>query len=227
MANKFLIVCPVYNVENYLGTLINDLKKINYCDSIFIDDFSTDTSLTILLNNGVLYKKLVKHSGKASALKEGFKYALEKDYEAVITMDSDGQHDIIDLPNFIEKYESNNANYIVGSREFSVLKMPFARIVSNTISSLIISKLARKKIKDSQCGYRLINNKYLNIETSFEGFQFESEHLVKSIWAGANFINIPIKTIYNGSKSSMKYFIDTWTFIKLFKYLIVEKNKTL
>ena len=94
--------------------------------------------------------------------------------------------------------------------------MPFIRRLSNTITSLLISILTKQKIKDTQCGYRLYDLDLFNeLESKEDGYQFESEILLKKINIKSKIKSVQISTIYNDSKSHINNFIDTYKFIKL------------
>ena len=93
--------------------------------------------------------------------------------------------------------------------------MPLLRILSNTITSSIISFICKKKIHDSQCGYRRYKNTlFTNKSYNENGYQLESEILLSNINNNSKiaFVNIP--TIYNLNISSMNYINDTYKFIK-------------
>src|SRR3990172_3735702 len=97
---NYLIVIPAYNEEKYIKTLLNNLSGITK-NIVIIDDGSRDNTYEIVkeMNIPVIHQP---HQGKGAALKAGFKYALEREYEWVITMDGDGQHGWQDIPCFVE-----------------------------------------------------------------------------------------------------------------------------
>jgi glycosyltransferase involved in cell wall biosynthesis len=84
-------------------------------------------------------------------------------------MDADGQHNPEEIPLFLKKAEDEEADIILGFRRMSLKNMPLVRLVTNKVTSLIISRLSGQRIPDSQCGYRLIKRKVLKdveLETS-------------------------------------------------------------
>ena len=138
---------------------------------------------------------------------------IKNNYTHILVIDADMQHD----PSKIDSYIKNNYNFdlVYGKREFNS-NMPYLRRLSNSITSFIISIYCKKSIKDSQCGYRLYNLDLFNNLKSYEdGYQFETEILLKKIDKNSNikFVNIP--TIYNKSHSYIHHFADTYKFIKL------------
>lgn len=224
--DKILVILPCFNVEQYCEELVNISKSnAEKFDFLFVDDCSEDKTELLLNNAGMKVISLKKHGGKSEALKNGFDYALANGYKYIITMDSDLQHDANDLDKLLNKMKESQSDIIIAQRSIDLSKMPMSRFMSNFLSSKIISYLIGQKITDSQCGYRLIKSDYLNLNTQFKGFQYETEFLVKSVWAGAKLNFIQTATIYNNSKSSMRYFTDTVSFIRLFSYLFFEKSK--
>ena len=94
--------------------------------------------------------------------------------------------------------------------------MPFKRMLSNIITSKIISLICHTKVYDSQCGYRCYRVRDICKEKFEEnGFQFETEVLIKHLRKGLRLSHIEIPTIYSNEDSAMKHFHDTLKFINL------------
>lgn len=93
-----LIIIPGYNVENQIRPLLHALKQTCNIDVLVIDDGSQDNTARVVDENGY---KLIKHEnnkGLASAINTGLCYAVDNDYDNIITLDADGQHD----PNMLQ-----------------------------------------------------------------------------------------------------------------------------
>ncbi|MFQ6002472.1 MAG: glycosyltransferase family 2 protein, partial [Candidatus Zixiibacteriota bacterium] len=156
------------------------------------------------------------NKGKGEALKTGFKYAQKKNYEALITLDADLQHDPSSIRDFLQKANANFDGILIGTREMSLKKMPFARWLTNNLSSAILSVLSGQRIRDSQSGYRLISAQVLKrVKLDAQKYDLESEILVKAGRAGFQIDSVPIRTIYRGSKSFINPFVDTGRFIRI------------
>ena len=156
--------------------------------------------------------------GKGAALKTGFEYAVEKEYDAVITMDGDGQHDPSAIPDFIDAVEKCDADIIVGTRMHAVGEMPRLRIWTNRTTSRIVSLLSGQKILDSQSGYRNIKVKVLrDVVKSFvtSKYDTESELLIRAARRGYRIGAIAIESIYTGCVSHINPVIDTLRFLRL------------
>jgi glycosyltransferase involved in cell wall biosynthesis len=167
-----------------------------------------------------------ENRGKGRALKTGFKAFLDQsETDYILCIDADLQHPVASIPDFLKKAESGNS-FIIGARERSLKSMPVHRILSNMITSYIISLITRQKIKDSQCGYRMIHRDVLNnLDLHENGYQLESEMLLKAAKNGVKIDFIPIPTIYNAEKSHMRNFRDTLKFIRLVFGFLLKRQK--
>lgn len=213
---KYLIIIPAYNEEKYLPVLLENLSSITR-DIVVVDDGSLDSTHRCAVDAGVHVIRQ-SHQGKGGALKSGFRYAVDKGCDWVITMDSDGQHDWRDVPRFLQAVSLNgkSPDIVVGSRMSECAGMPVIRRLTNRFMSRLLSGLIGSRIEDTQCGFRAINArvlKGLSLQTSH--YDTESELLIKSGKAGYRISSIPIKTIYNGAPSNINKFTDTLRFLRL------------
>jgi hypothetical protein len=145
---------------------------------------------------------------------------MEADY--VLFMDADLQHPVSSIPDFLALAKEKGSEFIIGKRNKSLNNMPLHRILSNFLTSFILSVLSGQKIWDSQCGFRLIHKDVLKkLKMSENGFQLESEMLIRAAEQNVSLDFIQIPTIYNSEKSNIGNFRDTYKFVSLiFKELV-------
>jgi glycosyltransferase involved in cell wall biosynthesis len=218
MENKnFRILIPAYNSARYIDDLFDRLEKMRLLDrAVVVNDGSLDDTLKICVDRGVTVLSNETNRGKGSALKKGFKYMAENEVEFFITLDSDLQHDVRFIPEFIKSYEETKADIIVGNRLGDTSTMPVERVFSNRTTSRIVSLLAKQKIPDSQSGYRLIKTDAVkNLVLTSDRFEMESELLIKAGRKGFKIDSLPISALYEGAHSSISVFRDTYRFIRL------------
>ncbi len=215
------ILIPAFNAANTLGELLQQLSKyVHPSDIIVVDDGSTDltTAIAEQMNAKVLRHEV--NRGKGAALRTGFGFIKNStDYDSVITMDADLQHKPEDIPRFIEARKIKQANLIVGCRPKWGTNMPLPRKLSNTLTSVLVSARTGVTVKDSQCGFRLIGREVLDAVTiESNGYEAETEFLIKAARQEFCIEFIPIKTVYGQEKSYMRNTHTTLQFIKvLFK----------
>ena len=94
--------------------------------------------------------------------------------------------------------------------------MPFHRRCSNTLTSLVISVRTGYGIRDSQSGFRWIRTSLLGaLPLKDDGYQMESELLIKARMKGARIAAVPIETVYRDEDSFIRPFGDTVRFAAL------------
>jgi len=170
---KICVLIPGYNESRTIEQVVsNTLKVIN--DVVVVDDGSKDDTAQLAKDAGAIVLKHEINRGKGAALKTGFNYAVENGYDAVVTMDSDGQHDPEDIPRFLNALNSFKSGIIIGSRMNDITTMPAIRKCTNKLTSYVNSTFAHQRIDDSQSGFRLITTdvfRTIKLETD----RFETE----------------------------------------------------
>jgi glycosyltransferase involved in cell wall biosynthesis len=215
---RVLIAIPAYNEALFLQSLLFEIQKYVPKENILVvNDGSSDGTDGILAKLDV---KVIKHSsnlGKGAALSSAFCWGQEYRYDWIIALDGDGQHPPKHLPFFLDEINKDQADMILANRVARKKRMPFHRILSNGITSIIVSLCAgNSRVHDSQCGFRAIRlSAVKSKECSYNGFQFESELIMRLGKKGCKFKELAIETCYGKEKSSINLFGDTCKFIAL------------
>ncbi len=225
--HRTAVAIPAYNAANTIGQVISQVAKFVPYENIFVvDDGSNDQTEFIAREKGVWVLRHEVRRGKGSALHDATKKIIEQDYESIITLDSDLQHDPSEIPDFISA--ADEFDVVIGKRVFSSEEMPFHRSLSNSITTGLISWRTGVKVEDSQCGYRLYHMSVLKkVDSKCTHYDYESDILIKAALAGFSIGFVSIKTIYNNSESSIKV-IDILRFIKVYLKSFVgthDKNR--
>jgi glycosyltransferase involved in cell wall biosynthesis len=199
MNTHILALIPAYNESTAIQTVV--LQTLAYLPVLVVDDGSTDGTPTLARKAGALVVENGKNIGKGASLRNGFGYALEKGYQAVLVLDADGQHDPQQIPLFLDSYQQTSANLTIGMRDFT--KMPFSRRLANSLGTILINRLVKDHIPDNQSGYRLIDARLMGLllDSQEMGFEFEVEMIFACLHAGLSIHWVPIKTIYADEKS--------------------------
>ncbi|MEW6170306.1 MAG: glycosyltransferase family 2 protein [Candidatus Omnitrophota bacterium] len=207
---------PSYNAQSSISQIISSIKKFNI-PVVVVDDGSKDNTEMLARQAGATVLKHRRNEGKGTALRNGFNYIIsDTDCDAVITLDSDRQHNPGSIPDFIKKAtEDEKIGVVVGNRMARTADMPLTRILTNKFMSRVISKICRQNIPDTQCGFRLIKRAVLkNIKLQTTNFEIESETLIRASRLGYKIVSIPIQSIYDKKVSSrINPFFDTMRFL--------------
>lgn len=208
------VIIPTYNESKEIGGIIKQITALGL-EPIIIDDGSVDQTASIAALAGAQVLRNAVNSGKGASLIKGYNYALTKGFDAVISMDGDGQHSYSDIEIFIKKAEDPNVSVIVGNRMALPGEMPFIRILTNRIMSGFLSLVTRQNIPDTQCGFRLLKKEVLKgINLSTSKYETESEILIQAARRGFKIESVAVKSIYSGQKSQIHPVIDTLRFIR-------------
>lgn len=200
------VVILAYNEASHIGEII--IKCLKYTPSVVVvDDGSTDTTAILARSNGAEVYCHPKNMGVGAALRTGF--AVTKNFDTVITIDGDGQHNADDIPKLIQA--SKYADVVIGSRFINGIKIPMYRRFGIWMITLAYN-LGHKPITDSQSGLRAYSRKLFDnilvgeyglIEEN--GFGFLTEILVKARKQGFKITEVPVSCLYRnlGQDSSM------------------------
>lgn len=216
---RFLVVIPAFNEGIFIYNVVRGAKKV-VNDIVVIDDGSEDETADEARRAGAVVLTHSKNKGKGFALRTGFDYALRYNFDAVITVDGDGQHTGSDVAKLISIAQSNNADLAIGVREMTLLQMPFVRLAANVASSVLVSFLVRRKLSDVHSGARFIGTEILRaIKLTSANFDIEVELIIKAIRHGFRIVQVKIQTIYGSEKSDIKPFLDV---VRYFRVLYKE-----
>lgn len=212
--SKTCAIIPFCNEKDFLFDVVTEALK--YVDAVIaVDDGSNDdSSITISNIENILLISLPKNFGKGYALQIGFDRAVIENYDLIVTLDADKQHDPTHIPKFLRMLD--NFNVVIGNRLNDLSNMPFQRVLSNKITSFFLSLKTGKKILDSQCGYRAFKKEVLSqVKTSSTGYEAESEMIIYAARKHFSIGFVEIPTIYGNEKSKMNPLKAIIGFIKI------------
>lgn len=158
---SYLIIIPAYNEEENIAKVLKDVKESNPDEDILVvNDGSTDNTSIIAKQMGAMVLDIPFNIGYGCAIQTGFRFAKEHQYDFVITIDGDDQHDPYSTKNLIETMEREQADVVVGSRFIEgTYKMATARKIGTWLFSLIARLYTGTKFTDPTSGFQLLNRK--------------------------------------------------------------------
>jgi glycosyltransferase involved in cell wall biosynthesis len=218
-----LVLIPAWNEAGRIGAVIKPLQA--QFPVLVVDDGSEDGTPLVAESLKVRVIRHPQNKGKGVALMTGFEWALEHEYEAVLTLDADGQHDPHEAGKFVASFRAGAGELIIGRRNFR--RMPFPRSTANAIGSWMLTRVLRTPVYDNQSGYRLYSRKLLQaLNLTRHGFELEVEAVVQAIDHGFRIGWVDIDTIYDVDKESYFHPIrDTLKFLALVWAVARERRK--
>ena len=196
------IVIPVYNESKTISKIIDDLNKLKYLKDNFenykilvVNDGSSDNTSEILKNiDGIETLTHGYNMGVGAAVRNGLKYFESKQYDIVVKIDGDNQHDISEIKNLVEPVLTNQADIVYGDRFSGDIqyKMPKYRVLGNKFFSYVLKKLTGYKINDSQPGFFAGNTRFLKSFYILTNYNYTQQVLYSSYLGGLRFLQVPI-----------------------------------
>ena len=200
---KITIGIPAYNEEKNIASIITKLKKIT--DSIIVcDDGSSDMTSDISKNLGAIVITHKKNMGYGVAINSIFQKAKELNSDLLVTFDADGQHRVEDIEKVVEPIKNNTADLVIGSRFLDKKSnVPNYRKIGIKVITKITNASIKKKLTDSQSGFRAYNKQVLSqISPSDIGMGISTEILIKSSSKGLRIMEVPVTILYSGDTST-------------------------
>lgn len=223
MGKKIAVLIPAYNCEGTIGEVVHRIKKyIN--DILIVSDGSEDKTYIEGLRAGADVLVLKENSGKGYATQKGMAVLLKQDYDGILFMDGDGQHNPDEIPEFLKLFEE--FDFVVGVRRLKLNNYPAFRRIPNYLGGLFLKKMTGFDVEDYQCGFRLASSKFLKkIPEIFKRYEMESQMLIIASDLKIKTAFLEVDTL-NNKKSYFKAVKDTF-FICLYSLdLYYERKKT-
>ncbi|ABC57377.1 MULTISPECIES: glycosyltransferase family 2 protein [Methanosphaera] len=195
--SKVAVLLPAYNEEVSIASMV--LLSLQYADEVIvIDDGSSDRTSEVSRLAGATVLSHTTNKGKGAALKTGFKYA--QDYDIIVTIDADGQHNPSEIPDVIKPIMEDRADIVNGSRYIAGkdTTTPTYRRVGQTVLDNATYLASGVKLTDTQSGFRAFSSKsieYFNFDPN--GFGIESDMLIEASVNKLRIVEVEITVRYD------------------------------
>lgn len=167
-----LIVMPARNEADRIGSLLVELReRLPGVGILVVDDSSSDATVEVAREAGATVVRLPFHLGYGAALQTGYKYAIERGFEFVVQMDSDGQHRPADVAPLLACVTGGGCDLAIGSR-FTQATSSEARYEMGRLRSLgrrtlcTFARLGGLHVTDPTSGFQAMNRRVLQLFTS-------------------------------------------------------------
>ena len=162
-AANTLVVVPALNEESSLASVIAEIKSCGY-QVLVINDGSTDGTADVARASGARLLDLPINLGVGGALRAGFKYACERNFQAVVQVDADGQHPANEIVQLLNEANTSGAHLVIGSRFLSngtSMKVGRVRRFVMRLLARSASNATQSPITDATSGFRVIQQPLL------------------------------------------------------------------
>lgn len=152
-----LVALPVYNEQAHVADVLDRVRQFN-SDILVVDDGSSDGTGAILdRRDDIQVVKHPKNLGYGAALRSAFAYAFAHDYDLLVTIDCDGQHQPELIP-ALAAAVTNGVDIVSGSRYLQPLPggsiPPEDRRRINATITREINQRLELSLTDAFCGFK-------------------------------------------------------------------------
>ena len=231
IANNIVVIIPTYNESKNISILLDLLSNLKI-DILIVDDNSPDGTGKIVQKFSDNHKNInllerPEKLGLGSAYRDGFKWAIERDYKHCIEMDGDFSHTILDLQNMI-KFK-DDFDLVIGSRYIEGGKTEgwsngrkLLSMTANNIAKIFLGI----KVNDMTSGFRIYSKECLDdinyFNTTSNGYAFQIEMTYLSSLKNKTIKEVPI-TFYERNLGESK--MSKAIVLEAIKFLIFSKFK--
>lgn len=219
-----LVITPTYNEKENIEKIIRKVFSLpKEFDILIVEDNSPDGTADIVKRlmkefpNRLFIKERKGKLGLGTAYLDGFRWALEHDYQYVFEMDADFSHNPDDLERLYEACASGKGDVAVGSRyvdgKISVVNWPIMRLLMSYYASAYVRLVTGMKVYDATAGFVCYTRKVLERmnfdKVQFIGYAFQIEMKYTATKLGFKIAEVPIiftDRVLGTSKMSMKIF---------------------
>jgi dolichol-phosphate mannosyltransferase len=189
----------VFNEARHVCSVLDEVRR--YSDHVLVvDDGSTDGTADLLRQRDDLL--LIQHprnQGYGAALKSAFDYAAEHQFDCIVTIDCDGQHEPQRIPRFVEACA--DVDIVSGSRYLKKFDADTAppeqrRWINQQITAKLNQYLGWN-LTDAFCGFKAYKVDALQRLTLREtGYAMPLELWVQAAAADLSVVEFPVPLIY-------------------------------
>jgi len=193
------VLIPCLNEAQSIRTVIESVRELGL-PVLVVDDGSDDGTAEIVAGLSVMLVRHPERCGKGEALRSGFRAALERGYDAVLSMDGDGQHVAEDIPRLLAAAHAYPGRIVCGARIRRRERQPGYRRRANDFADWGISWAAGQALVDTQCGQRYYPRAVLELAgIDSGGFAFETDILIEAaLQRDVRVVSVPIESRYRG-----------------------------
>ena len=202
-----IVIIPTYNEKENIEKIIRAINKLDKQFHILvIDDGSPDGTAAIVKRlmadefaGGLFIVERPGKLGLGTAYIQGFKWALEHDYEYIFEMDADFSHDPADLPRLYSACHDEGYDLAIGSRYVSgvnVVNWPTGRVLMSYFASKYVRFVTGFKVHDTTAGFKCYRRRVLQTieldKIKFRGYAFQIEMKFTAYKIGFRIKEVPV-----------------------------------
>jgi len=204
---RVLVAIPAYNEEETIEEVVRRVREsLPDFDFLVVNDASRDSTGEILERLGVATATHLCNLGYGRAIQTAIKYALSCDYDALITLDADGQHYPEQVLSLYYADMERSWDVLIGSRyakTHDYSQAPLGRRIGMRLFSLLVWAITGHHIYDTTSGLKVIRRSVFEVLTHWHFIDFHAEAIVYLLQLGYSVSEYPISVAERTQGRSM------------------------
>ena len=229
---KLLAIAPVLNEEKKIGEVVRRVPRDIVDEVLVIDDGCTDRSPQVAADLGATVLPMGRVAGVGAALREGYRYAVEKGFDVAVVMAGNNKDSPEEIAALVDPIAEGDADFVQGSRflkrDANFGPMPLYRKVATRVHPLLFSLAARRWVTESTNGFRAVHRRVLtdprlSLDQSWlDEYELEPYLYLRAIQLGFRTAEVPVSKVYPPKKlgqTKMKPITGWWSILRPLVYV--------
>jgi dolichol-phosphate mannosyltransferase len=227
-----IAIVPVFNEAGKIEKVVRRIPGQIVDEILVVDDGSTDNSAEVARASGAQVISMDATIGVGAALRTGYEYAVQRDYDVTVTIAGNNKDAPEEIPLLLDPIAEDCADFVQGSRFLrrgaSFGAMPAYRQVATRLHQLLFSLVARRRVTESTNGFRAVRtcilaDRRLDLSQSWlRQYELEPYLYLRSIRLGYRTIEVPVTKIYppkQVGQTKMKPITGWWSILRPLVYV--------
>jgi glycosyltransferase involved in cell wall biosynthesis len=209
---RVIVVLPAYNAEATLLSTYNEIPMNIVDDVILVDDQSTDQTVQLARQLGILTIVHPENRGYGGNQKTCYQAALDKGADIVVMLHPDYQYTPKLITAMASMIAEGEFDAVLASRILGVGAlaggMPLYKYIANRLLTLTQNILMDHKLSEYHSGYRAWSRETLEslpLLNNSDDFVFDNQMLAQTIFQGFRIGEISCPTRYFPEASSINF----------------------
>lgn len=205
--SRSLILIPAYNEAARIRGVIENIRRaVPETTVLVVNDGSNDDTSNISRMSGAIVISHPFNMGYGVAIQTGYKYALSNNYDFLVQLDADGQHDPSCIPDLLTPVIEGKADIAIGSRFLgNSYTPPLARRLGMALFRKIVSAVTGQEYTDTTSGFQALNRDVITLfaKDAFPVDYPDADMLIMLHRTGFRITEVPVRMFENSEGKSM------------------------
>lgn len=215
-SKRVLVAIPAFNEAGTIAAVVKSIRAtLPGYDLLVINDGSGDATGKILTTLDTTVATHLCNLGYGRAIQTAIMYAIESQYDALVTLDADGQHHPDQIAGLMQEFDNGGWDVLIGSRyvgERGYQDAPLGRRIGMQVFSMLVRMVIGQRVFDTSSGMKVMRRTVFDSLTHWHFVDFHAEAIVYLMRLGYRIGEFPVTVAERTQGTSM------YTPLSYFKY---------